>query len=399
MVNKKYSKSPLNSINYIPHTFFYSKNLSVMKKLYYSTAAFAAFVILVAANRSTEHPYGLKTGTPAIQSISALAFGPEGILFIGDSKSATVFAVDTKDKTLVEKAAAVEIKNIDQKIAAALGTEAKNIRIQDIAVNPLSKKIYFAVQSSDGTPVLLTLEGDKVQAVNLKEIPFSNMPIANVPGEDAKDRGGRPLRDQTISDLHYADGSVMLSGLSNQEFGSTFRKIAFPFLDKQEQASLEIYHAAHGKYETNAPIRTFTTAELNGKKYLVASYTCTPLVLFPLDELKPGKHVKGRTVGEFGAGNSPIDMVTLKKDGNSYLFMANSNRPVMRISYKNIETYEGTLTEPVKESYATAGVNFVSLPTVNVLQMDKLDETQVIVLQRRANGDLDLWTARGDRWM
>ena len=370
-----------------------------MKKLNYSIAACAAFVVLIAANRSTKNPYGLKMGTPSVQSINALAFGPDGILFIGDSKSATVFAIDTKDKTIVEKATAVEIKNVDQKIAAALGTEAKNIRIQDIAVNPLSKKIYCAVQSSDGTPVLLTLEGDKVNAVSLKDILFSNISIANVPGEDAKDRGGRPLREQVISDLAYADGSVMLSGISNQEFGSTFRKIAFPFTDKQEQASLEIYHASHGRYETNSPIRTFTTAELNGKKYLVASYTCTPLVLFPLDELKPGTHVKGRTVGEFGAGNSPIDMISLKKNGNSYLFMANSNRPVMRINYKNIESYEGTLTEPIKESYHTAGVDFVTLPTVNVLQMDKLDETQVVVLQRKANGDLDLWTAGSDRWM
>ena len=373
-----------------------------MKKLSYFIVASAAFVLLVAAIRPTDkmdNPYGLKRGTAAIKSISAIAFGPDGILFIGDSRSATVFAIDTKDKTIIEKATTVEIKNIDQKIAAALGTESKNIRIQDMAVNPLSRKIYIAVQSNDATPILLTLEGDKIQSVNLKDIDYSTISMSNVPGEDEKDRGGRPLRDQTISDLNYADGSVMLSGLSNQEFGSTFRKIPFPFSDKQEQASLEIYHVAHGKYETNSPIRTFTTAELNGKKYLVASYTCTPLVLFPLDELKAGKHVKGRTIGEFGAGNSPVDMVTLKKDGKAFLFMANSNRPVMRINYKNMETYEGTLTEPIKENYGTAGVNFVSLPTVNVLQMDKLDDTQVLVLQRRANGDLDLWTARGDRWM
>ncbi len=370
-----------------------------MKKLFYLSIAPLAILLLLSA-RSSKNPYGLKRGTAPVQSISAISFGPEGILFIGDSKSATVFAIDTKDKTATEKAAAVEVKDIDKKIAAALGTETKNIRIQDMAVNPLSKKIYFAVQVVDGTPVILTLEGDKFQSVDLKDIAFSQASIANSPGEDAKDRNNRPLRDQTISDLNYADGSVMLSGLSNQEFGSTFRKIAFPFSDKQEQTSLEIYHVAHGKYETNAPIRTFTTAELNGKKYLVASYTCTPLVLFPLDELKPGSHVKGRTVAEFGAGNSPVDMVTLKnKEGNAYLFMANTNRPVMRINYKSIATYEGTLTEPLKENYGTAGVNFVSLPTVNVLQMDKLDETQVLVLQRKATGDLDLWTAKADRWL
>jgi hypothetical protein len=370
-----------------------------MKKLYYALAASLAFVLLIAANPSNQHPFGFKKGTPEIKSISALTFGPEGVLFIGDSRSGTIFAIDTKDKGIQEKSQAVEVKNIDQKIAAALGTDAKNIRIQDIAVNPISKKVYLAVQSTDGTPVLLTVDAGNVQAVNLKDIYFSNISIANVPGEDVKDRGGRPLRDQSISDMSFADGSVMVSGLSNQEFSSTFRKINFPFTDKQEQASLEIYHAAHGKYETNAPIRTFTTAELNGKKYLVASYTCTPLVLFPMDELKTGKHVKGRTVAEFGAGNSPIDMVTMTKDGNSYLFMANSSRPVMRVKYKSIEGYEGKLTDPLKESYTTAGVEFVNLPVVNVLQMDKLDDNQVIVLQRRANGDLDLWTARGDRWI
>jgi DNA-binding beta-propeller fold protein YncE len=368
-----------------------------MKKISYILTAGFAVLLLIAANRPNKNAYGLKKGTPEIKSISALAFGPDGILFIGDSKAASVFAIDTKDKAVMDEATAVEIKNIDQKIAASLGTEAKNIRIQDIAVNPLSKKVYVAVQGMDGTPVLLTVEGEKIQAVSLKDILYSTVSIANAPSEDQKDRGGRSLREQVISDLNFADGSVMLSGLSNQEFSSTFRKIPFPFTDKQDQASLEIYHAAHGRYETNAPIKTFTTAELNGKKYLVASYTCTPLVLFPLDELQPGKHVKGRTVGEFGAGNSPIDMITVKKGDNTYLVMANSSRPLMRVKYKNIEAYQGSLTEPVKESFSTAGVDFVTLPVVNVLQMDKLDDGKVLVLQRKSNGDLDLSTLND--WM
>lgn len=367
-----------------------------MKKLYSILAIAAAFVLLIAATRSSKNPYGFSKGTPTIKSISALAFGPDGILFIGDSKSATVFAVDTKDNAPVEKAAQVEIKNIDQKIAATLGTEAKNIRIMDIAVNPVSKKIYCAVLNMDGTPVLLTLDKDKIQNVSLKDVMFSSAALTNAPAEDQKDRGGRSLRESSISDLEFAEGCVMVSGLSNQEFSSTFRKINFPFTDKQDHATLEIFHAAHGRYETNAPIRTFTTAELNGKKYIVASYTCTPLVLFPLDELKSGKHVKGRTVAEMGAGNSPIDIVTVTKGDASFLLMANSNRPVFKVKYKTIEAFQGALTEPITESFATGGVDFVSLPTVNVLQMSKLDADKVLVLQRRANGDLDLWTI-GDR--
>lgn len=368
-----------------------------MKKVYYFLSVGLLALLLTATTDRNAPLTGFDNGTPAIQAISALAFGPDGILFIGDSKSASVFAIDTKDKTSVAKAGTIDVKNVDQKIAAVLGTEAKNISILDVAVNPVSKKIYLAVQTADNSTVLLALEGDKLSPVTLKDVSYSSVSINNAPAEDAKDQRGRPLRVSSVTDLNYADGKVFVSGLSNQEFSSTFRSIPFPFVNKQDQSSLEIYHAAHGRYETYAPIRTFTTAQLNGKKYLVASFTCTPLVLFPLDEMKPGTHVKGRTVGEFGAGNSPLDIITMKKGDESILLMANSSRPVMRVKYKNLETYEGSLTEPVAESFATAGVNFVTLPMVNVLQLDKLDDSQVLVLQRKANGDLDLWSS-GDRW-
>ncbi|GAB4038913.1 hypothetical protein GCM10028774_38630 [Spirosoma jeollabukense] len=365
-----------------------------MKKTYSVLAlALAGLVLLATTTRSPKNKYGFVTGTPGIKSINAMTFGPAGVLFIGDGKSATVFAVDTKDAAMNEKPSAVEIKNIDQKIAALLGTEVSNITIQDMAVNPASKNVYCAVQSGDGTPVLLKIEGDKITNVSLKEIPFSTIALTNAPAEDAKGQRGESLRIASISDMGFADGKVMVSGLSNQEFGSTFRSIPFPFTNVQDQASLEIYHAAHGKYETMAPIKTFTTTDIKGKKYLVASYTCTPLVLFPLDELKAGSHVKGRTVAEMGSGNQPIDMVTMKKGDESYLMMANSSRPVFKVKYKNIEAYQGSLTTPVVENYATAGVDFVSLPVTNVIQLDKLDDSRMVLLQRRSNGNLDLWTS------
>lgn len=370
-----------------------------MKKLYVLLAVgFVGLALLATTTRSVSNQYGFVTGNPDIKSINALTFGPDGVLFIGDGRSATVFAVDTRDVSLVEKPNPVEIKMIDEKIAALLGTDAKNITIQDIAVNPKSKNVYCAVQHSDGTPVLFKIEGDKISAVSLKEIPFSTLALTNAPAEDAKDRRGESLRIASISDMGFADGKLLVSGLSNQEFGSTFRSIPFPFTKAQDQASLEIYHAAHGKYETMAPIKTFTTTEIKGKKYLVASYTCTPLVLFPLDELKPGSHVKGRTVAEMGSGNSPLDIVTLTKGGESFLLMANSSRPVFKVKHKNLEAYQGSLTTPVEENFATAGVDFVSLPLTNVIQLDKLDDSRMILLQRRSNGNLDLWTS-SDRYL
>ena len=357
-----------------------------MKRTYLYLAALLAGIVVIASFNQPEKP---NVAGADVKSISAITFGPDGILFIGDSKSATVFAVNTKD-TKKGKPAAFDIKNIDQKIAAALGTEPANITITDMAVNPVSKKLYVSVQSSDGTPVLLKIDGDKIEAVSLKDINATSVVLNNAPAEDAKDGRGRSLRIATISDIGYADGKLLVSGLSNRQFSSTFRSIPYPFTNVQDEATLEIYHAAHGRYETSAPIRTFTTATINNKKYIVASYTCTPLVLFPMDELKPGMHVKGRTVAEMGSGNTPIDMITLQNGSESFLMMANTKHPVAKVDYKNIASFEGTLTDPVK---GTAGVQFIATPMTGVLQMDKLDDKQVVMLQKKANGDVDLWTA------
>lgn len=362
-------------------------NKDQMKKTsFYLSVLLAGSLFIGASNAPGVDAVG---STAAIQSISAITFGPDGILFIGDSRSASVFAVNTKDARQ-QNSSAFEIKNIDQKIAAALGTQVANITISDMAVNPVSKKLYIAVQHSDGTPVLIKVDGEKMEAVFLKDLNTSSVVLNNSPAEDAKDQRGRSLRISTISDLGYADGKLLVSGLSNHEFSSSFKSIPYPFTNKQDEATLEIYHAAHGRYETSAPIRTFTTAVINNKKYLVASYTCTPLVLFPMDELKPGMHVKGRTVAEMGSGNTPIDMISLGKGKESFLMMANTKHPVAKVDYKNLASFEGTLTEPVK---GTAGVSFTATPMTNVLQMDKLDDTQVVLLQKKINGDVDLWTA------
>ena len=50
---------------------------------------------------------------------------------------------------------------------------------------------------------------------------------------------------------------------------------------------MEIVHGAHGCWETNSPVRTFVPFEIK-----TAAYTCTPLVKFPLADLKAGTRVE-----------------------------------------------------------------------------------------------------------
>ena len=74
-------------------------------------------------------------------------------------------------------------------------------------------------------------------------------------------------------------GTLLVAGLSNEEFSSRLRRIPFPFGDELTGNSLEIFHVSHGKWETAAPIRTFVPYDDGAS--ILASYTCTPVVHFP----------------------------------------------------------------------------------------------------------------------
>ena len=182
-----------------------------------------------------------------------------------------------------------------------------------------------------------------------------------------------------------ARGTVVLlvAGASNEEFSSALRRFPFPFEGNAQSNSLEIYHVSHSKYETASPIRTFVP--YGGNDYLVASYTCTPVVHFSLKDLKPGTQVKGRTVAELGAGNTPLDMVSYERDGEEYLLVSNARHPLMKIACKDIDRQE-SLTQP-KEP---VGVPRETLPQQGVGRMANLNASYVLMMQQDDGGNVHL---------
>lgn len=337
-------------------------------------------------------------GNPQIESINNIAFGPENILFIGDAIAAQVVAVDMSDHISNEANDFEDINKVDELLAKKLGTVVDQIQITDMVVHPESKEIFLSVQHGSGKSLLIKANGKEFEMVDLNNVNHSKMNIAEPVSKDAKDRRERPLRKWAISDLNYKNGKVLLTGLSNKEFGSTFRSMDFPFKDDQSFGSLEIYHAAHGRYETSSPVKAFTTIDLEGKPYVVASYTCTPLVLFPMEDLKTGEHSKGRTIAELGNRNTPLDIIEVEKEGERFILIANSTRALMKISIEDIAAFNDELTSPVEGNSETAGVHFTALPLVNVVQLDRYDNENFVMLQRTADGDLVLKKG-GSRWL
>jgi hypothetical protein len=183
--------------------------------------------------------------------------------------------------------------------------------------------------------------------------------------------------------MSFVDGALFVAGASNEEFSSTFRCINFPFKGNSENNSLEIFHVSHGKYETASPIRNFKL--YNNNKNVVASYTCTPIVNFSLDDFTSGGHVKGETVAELGSGNTPLGMVSYLRDGEEYLLVSNSHYPLMKIACKDLANQE-ELTEPK----TPLGVKRENLSHEGVLQMDNLNGSEVIMLQEDSSGNFNL---------
>ncbi|KAA1243905.1 hypothetical protein [Aquimarina sp. RZ0] len=347
------------------------------------------------ANADPSLKSNFTTGDPDIIAINKMTFGPEGILFIGDSKSAQIVAIDVSNHPKVDNSK-VKIELLDTLIADLLGTSVDQIQITDMAVNPENNNIYISVHHGSGIPILLRVENNTLKQVPLDSISHSKTTLIDPVGVETEDKRGRKLRKWAVADMKYSSGKVLLSGLSNKEFASTFRAIDFPFSKKQNYGSLEIYHAAHGQYETHAPIKTFITTNIKGSSHIIAGYTCTPLVIFPMDKIKPGTHQKGRTVAELGSGNSPVDMIEVENEGKRYLLIANNNRPLMKMEFKDLEAFDGSLTTPVTKKGAAVGVAYVNLPFVNVQQLDKLGDKDFLIIKREADGNLVLKT--GNRW-
>jgi len=353
-------------------------------KTRFALAALLAAALCAGAARA-DLTDSLKKGTPDLKSIGVLAFAPDGVLFVGDPQGAAIFAIDTADKT-AGTGGAIKVEGLDGKIASLLGIDAKQLLINDLAVNPASGNAYLAVtrgQGADAAPVLLRIDHKgKLEEVPLKDVKFAK---ATLPDPSSKDRL------QSITGLAYVNGRVFVAGLANEEFSSTLRAIPFPFTTADKGTGVEIFHGSHGKLETNSPVRTFTPYDIKGEAHLLAAYTCTPLVKIPVKDLKPGEKVKGTTIAELGNGNRPLDMIVYQKGGKDYILMANNKRGVMKITTEGIDKVE-PITSPVKGS-GTAGLTYETIKDLKgVEQLAKLDDTHALLLVKTDSGAYNLET-------
>jgi len=323
-------------------------------------------------------------------SAGALAFGPNGVLFVGDSIGGSIVAIDTQDSKAVSSAPKVNVQGIDEKIAAAVGVAPDQIVINDVKVNPISKNVYLSGsrgRGPDALPLIVKVDASgKVSTVPLDNAKHASVSLADAPASNPT--GRQNPRMLTITDMAYVNGNVVVAGLSNEEWSSSLRSIPYPFKDAAPGTTLQIWHASHGKYETAAPVRTFVPYTISGQQYILAAYTCTPLVKIPVSDLQPGAKVKGVTIADLGAGNQPLDMVPYKKDGHNYILIANSSRGVMKLKADNLDSYRAIDSPEVPNPPTNiSGVPYDTMAELQGVQhLAQLDDSSALILTGKFTG-------------
>jgi hypothetical protein len=348
-------------------------------------AATLAFTVTAARKPAA----AMASGKVALMSAGPLAFGPNGILFVGDSMGAQIVAIDTGD-TKAMSTAKINVQGVDVQIAGLAGVTPDQIVINSVKVNPISKNVYLSAsrgKGPDAMPLIAKIDATgKVTLVSLDNVKYASVSLVDAPeapAPGAVGANGRPVQNprvSTITDMNYVNGNLMVAGLSNEEWNSALRSIPFSngsFQTADKGATLQIWHSSHGRYETQAPIRTFVPYTIAGQQYVLAAYTCTPLVKIPVSDLKPGAQVKGVEIADLGSGNNPLDMVPYKQNGHDFILIANTSYGVVKLKADSLETYPA-IAEPTRTD--VAGVPYDKITSLsNVQHLAQIDGTNVLV--------------------
>ncbi|MEM9887894.1 MAG: hypothetical protein AAF849_18510 [Bacteroidota bacterium] len=337
-----------------------------------------------------------------LDGATVLAFGPDNVLFIGDSKAAKIHAVKTEAAALKDPVP-FNLEGFDIAVAKKIGIAARDVIVHDMKIHPVSQEAYVAVRMGyqpDAKSVIAIVHPatKDIRFLEVNESNSTNTSIKNPASSDLLFWKKTPASALTITDLDYHDGYVYVAGLTNSEFASTLRKIKYPFEEVQESVnSIEVYHAVHTQNETRAPIRTMLFDEIDGQSTLLASYTCTPLVTIPTSEIKAGASIKGKTIAELGYGNTPIDMLVVNTQGfdgsmTKNLVVTNKNRGGTMIPFASVVAGakgDGMAGQQAMFASGLEGMN--EIPTANVMHIDVQNPQMLGIVRRNIEtGDIDL---------
>lgn len=334
------------------------------------------------------------------QSVNVIKFGDANTLFVGDSKSATLYAYTISEGKNLEAQKAYNIHDLSNKIAKFAKVGVMDIIVRDMAIHPTTKEAYIAFDTKSKkeyvSQIIVVNQAGILRKFDLATTKHTEVKLNDAPTSDVKFWDKTTLRSLTFTDIDFYEGKVYISGMSNAEFSSALRVVEYPFNSKVSTTSIEIFHAVHGQNETRAPIQTLQFVTLDNEDFILAAYTCTPLVLIPVKDLKDGAHIVGKTIAEMGYGNTPVDIIKFQSEGfdkKPYegIILANKNRTAQFVNINDIAKSTKTDGVGYVGMVEHAGVAISNLPMIGLLQIDDQDGYHIAAIRREEEtGSLEL---------
>src|SRR5215212_11270844 len=149
-----------------------------MRSLFLKSALILTVVLSWSGVPAAEKTDAMSGTNPAFKTIGPLTFSPDGVLFAGDTQSAAIFALDLGKAAAGGAPGSKAIPAFDQKVAALLGTDVREITVTDLAVHPKTHNAFASVmrgQGNNAQPVLLRIDGSgKIDIIAFSDLTYSS---------------------------------------------------------------------------------------------------------------------------------------------------------------------------------------------------------------------------------
>ena len=290
------------------------------------------FLLSLSVSPARADPF--QTGKPDIRSMSALAFGPEGVLFVGRRQGRRRLRRRPRARAAARGQGARRRSPTSRASwRRSWAPRRPTCMVHDLAVNPIVQAAVprgVARPRRPGTSSGCSPTTSPTRACWCGSTPtasprwwisppcaIARVALPNPSTRRRRSRGRRRLAARGRPSPTWPTPTVRCTWRDSRTRSSRPRcgRWRIPSRAPSPRPPSRTTTARTASTRRRRPVRTFVPYPLKGKTHLLAAYLCTPLVTFPVDDLQDKQHVRGRTVGEFGSGNYPLDMVLVKKEG------------------------------------------------------------------------------------
>ena len=254
-------------------------------------------------------------GDPELTSAQRIGFASGGVLLVSDGASDRVVAIETGDVDTTSRSQHVfeRVDQLAKRISTALTEQGgAEVWVHDVAINPLSWRVYVAATRYDtGEVAILWVDGDgQVHPMPLGEVIYAAASYSMPSGGGA-----------STGDLAWSEGQLVGS-VSNQVGRLLAVESPVEHGTVGKLSSPRFYHASWGGWLEDLPADGLFVLEHNGTPWMVAAFADGPMVRFGVGVVALGlPQSVGTTFADFGIGRLVRDMAYHEQGGEAAAVM------------------------------------------------------------------------------